>query len=195
MKKMSKKVVGAVLAATATMAMTVSAFAAPAAITVNFTDIASGPPTVLGSKTVSTQPLINTGTYFQGDILDAILEKSDIAPADFKMKFGKEATLLDVINAAAKDIPGGNPVYGATNSYDPNGIYVDSVFNRATDGEYGDYDSAGAPHSWAGDSWNIQYIKENGETSNAIVYANSERLADTEIATVNFTYQYSESEW
>lgn len=195
MKKMSKKVVGAVLAATATMAMTVSAFAAPATITVNFTDTAAEPDIDLGSRTISTKPLIDTGTYFQGDILDAILEKSDIAPADFKMKFGKEATLLDVINAAAKDIPGGNPVYGATNSYDPNGIYVDSVFNRATDGEYGDYDSAGAPHSWAGDSWNIQYKNEDGSENNAIVYANSEKLADTEIATINFNYQYSESEW
>lgn len=198
MKKMSKKVVGTVLAAAMTMSMAVSAFAAtPDTITVNFIDNVTSQE--FDSEIVSTQPLLTSGTHFQGKVLNAILEASDISKNnkgeyEFSMLYGTQATLLDVINQAA--VQGeADPVYGATNAYDPNGIFVDSLHDMATENTYGDYDSEGKPHSWKGKSWSIEYKQGNGTPYAADYYANNEKLEDTPVTDITLTYNASSMEW
>lgn len=189
-KKMSKKVVGAVLAATATMAMTVSAFAAtPATIEVTFNDNAG----IERSTTVSTQPLIDTGTYFQGDVLNAILRASGIDPDTFTMKYGTAATMLDVIHTAATTVRA-RPVYGATDAIDPeteepiNGIYIDSLFDKGTVNHYIDKDGDGEADRWEGSYWNIRYTDGTGAPYSAAYYANNESLENTPVTDIDFTY-------
>ena len=194
-KSMLKKVMGTVLAAAMTMSLSVSAFAAtPETITVNFTDSTSGVAVELDAKTVSTQPLITAGTTFRGPVLEAILKNSGISSANFKMKFGEKATLLDVINDAAVQAEA-DPVYGATNSYDPNGIFVDSLFDMKTESKYGDYDAEGIPHSWYCNSWNIDYKQDGGAAYAAEYYANNEELENTPVTDITLNYKKDSMKW
>lgn len=185
-KSMLKKVMGTVLAAAMTMSLSVSVFAAtPATIKVTFND--NEQPEV--SATVSTQPLIDTGTYFQGEVLEKILNSSKLVEGEpFVMKYGDQATLLDVINKAAISVQA-NPVYGATNQYTPNGIYIDSLFGKGTVNNYIDNDGDGKADEWQGSYWNIKYSDENGAPYDAAYYANNELLENTPVTDINFTYE------
>lgn len=185
-KSMLKKVMGTVLAAAMTMSLSVSVFAAtPATIKVTFND--NEQPEV--SATVSTQPLIDTGTYFQGEVLEKILNSSKLVEGEpFVMKYGDQATLLDVINKAAISVQA-NPVYEATNQYTPNGIYIDSLFGKGTVNNYIDNDGDGKADEWQGSYWNIKYSDENGAPYDAAYYANNELLENTPVTDINFTYE------